>query len=74
MTRPYTLHLIGGPADGQKHVVRDCTGYYRVAEAPELELLRPHDRTPERVIATTHTYVIRQAGRNCVVGIHESLA
>lgn len=73
MTRPYTLHLVGGPADGQKHLVRDCSGCFRVAEAPELEMWRQGDITPDRVIAKVHTYVIRQVGRNCVVGIHESM-
>ncbi|WP_295842573.1 hypothetical protein [uncultured Xanthomonas sp.] len=74
MNRPYTLHLVGGPADGQKHLVRECTGSFRVAEAPELDRWKPGDMVADRVIATVHTYVIRQVGRHCVVGIHESIA
>ncbi len=74
MSRPYTVHLVGGPADGQKHQARDCGGIIRVAESPELTNHRPGDMPPDRVIATVHTYVIRQVSRNCLVGVHESMA
>lgn len=74
MSRPHMLHLVGGPADGQKHLVRESTGHYRVAEAPELTSWEPNERVPERVIAAVHAYVVRRVGRNCLVGIHESLA